>query len=152
MDVVMVCVFFPPVNYQTNKSYIYTCIIIYIYMHTHIYIYIETYMRYGYKIFINRPCISHGPPPPRWVAPLVPAVSRCAVLCGVGDEPCAASHGHCQAGFMLWNTIGTWRFQWENHRKTIGKWRFTLWITMEYYGKSPCFMGKSTLLWKITSF
>ena len=20
-----------------------------------------------------------------------------------------------------------WRFQWENHRKTIGKWRFTLW-------------------------
>ena len=20
-----------------------------------------------------------------------------------------------------------WRFEWENHRKTIGKWRFTLW-------------------------
>jgi hypothetical protein len=23
----------------------------------------------------------------------------------------------------LWKTIG----KWENHRKTIGKWRFTLW-------------------------
>jgi hypothetical protein len=22
---------------------------------------------------------------------------------------------------------GKWRFQWENHGKTIGKWRFTLW-------------------------
>ena len=25
------------------------------------------------------------------------------------------------------NSLGKWRFSWENHRKTIGKWRFSLW-------------------------
>ena len=33
----------------------------------------------------------------------------------------------------------------ENHRKTIGKWRFTLWLCQNSYGKSPCLMGKLTI-------
>jgi hypothetical protein len=34
-----------------------------------------------------------------------------------------------------------WRFEWENHRKTIGKWRFTLWYSNILMGSIGNFNG-----------